>query len=97
MRCVGRIGSALVLVTVAAACANVAEINSRSTELLRPRAAFDMQCGEKDLVFKALVDHDPHFLEGVVTQWGVEGCEKRVVYVRTPVGWVANTADVKDK
>lgn len=74
---------------LAAACFSAATENQRGLDELRNRTAFDFRCDADSLNFTPLKEGH----NGVVVQYGVEGCEQRAVYVRTPSGWVLDVAD----
>ena len=52
------------------------------------RAAFDFSCPENSIAVTPLTKET---LQGA-DQYGAEGCGRRAVYVRTPSGYVLNTA-----
>jgi hypothetical protein len=66
------------------------QVNARAVQDIRTRAAFEMRCDAAGLKFTPLGVVEGY---GYVTQYGVDGCGQRLVYVRAPTGvWVLNTA-----
>jgi hypothetical protein len=81
----------IALVGVVPGCVSVAELNANNVETVRGRAAFDLRCGPGALNFSPVVKGETGYPGEFVTQWGVEGCGQRAVYVRTPTGtWISN-------
>jgi hypothetical protein len=84
---------AALLALLAAACGAAPEaMNARSVQDIRARAAFEMRCDPAALKFTPLVTEPPEY-GGYVSQYGVDGCGQRLVYVHIYGGeWVLNTA-----
>jgi hypothetical protein len=74
-------------------CISASATNVDSVKELRTRAAFEMSCDASSLKFVPVMYS--YTLAGVVTQYGVEGCDQRIVYVSTNDGWIANTRSDK--
>jgi hypothetical protein len=71
-------------------------MNARSIQDIRSRAAFETHCDASAFKFTPLVTEPPDE-GGYVSQYGVEGCGKRLVYVHQYGGdWVLNTASDSD-
>jgi hypothetical protein len=79
------------LVAIVPGCIKMEEVNAENVATVRGRAAFDLRCGADALTFSPVVVGATGYPREFVTQWGVEGCGQRAVYVRTPMGeWVSN-------
>jgi hypothetical protein len=78
----------LVVVVSLCGCVSTSTTNTERLDELRRRAAFDLHCDPAALKFASLRDVD-----GVVMQYGVEGCGQRSTYVHTWSGWVLNVAE----
>ncbi|MCY1008354.1 hypothetical protein OV079_22910 [Nannocystis pusilla] len=57
------------------------------------RASFDLNCPADKIGLTVLaVGGNGMWFDDWATQVGASGCDQRVVYIRTPQGWVANIA-----
>jgi hypothetical protein len=82
----------LVLLLSSAGCATSTNATLRS-DLIR-RASFDLRCDAPGLSLTELSE----FGNGVVSSYGVRGCERQAVYVLQQSGvWVLNTNDHPEK
>ena len=68
----------------------LATIGESFTEHALDRAAFEMRCPKDQLQIKAL-GSDLDDVAEAGKQVGVSGCGKRLVYVKTPSGWILNS------
>ncbi len=81
----------LVLVLVLVALIGCGHVRQDTRASVKQRAAFDMSCSQTELTLTPLTEET---LQGA-NSYGVEGCGKRAVYVRTTTSsgdvWVLNT------
>lgn len=68
---------------------------ARYSEDIKRRAAFELKCPAEQIQLQVLATNP--FNDAIPNQVGADGCGQRLVYVRTPSGFVLNSkgADAK--
>ena len=68
------------------------EYNAKMAGVVRKRAAFELNCQEQQLKLTPLA-HGSRTEPEFVSEYGVEGCDQRAIYVHVPdtQDWVNNT------
>lgn len=73
---------------VTTACFNASTVNADRLTDLKAQAPFDLNCDQVRVKYTPLVTRD----DGVITSYGVDGCDKRVSYKLVTGKWFADVA-----